>query len=89
MLINSRPSGKLKPCVIFSMQQQKLKIKLPACAYDQINRQYNYNTTEIKTACKIQRKKLFVERGKINNMFSRSMTNHIDECTENTLRHER
>ena len=52
------------------MQQQKLKIKLPACAYDQINRQYNYNTTEIKTACKIQRKKLFVERGKINNMFS-------------------
>ena len=24
------------------MQQQKLKIKLPPCAYDQINKQYNY-----------------------------------------------
>ena len=44
---------------------------------------------KIKTACKKRKKKLFIEHGKITNMFSRSMTNRIDEWTENTLRHER
>ena len=47
---------------------------------------------KIKTACKKRTKKLSIAHGKITNitnMFSRSMTNRIDEWTENILMHQR
>ena len=74
------------------------KIKLPPCSYDQINRQYDYegrgkmtwlrNRWKLKPPVKNGKKGSSLSMEKLL-MFTRSMTNCIDEWTEYTLRHER